>query len=806
MHTSSTIHPLSKLYDSIFLKIILLTALISLKILTTQAQTNTQQLKGTIIDKTSERPVPGVTVNIVGTTIGTITDSLGRYQLSVPLGRQKVSFSSIGYNNVIIPELLITSGKEVVLDMAIEQNIAALAEVTVRASRTKKGMASNEFAGSSSRSFSMEEVTRYAGGRNDPARLASNFAGVATTDDSRNDIVVRGNSPTGVLWRMEGIPIPNPNHFASFGTTGGPVSALNTNALKTSDFYTGAFPAEFGNASAAVFDISLRPGNKEKFEKTFQLNLFSGLEALIEGPLSAKKDGSSFVVGYRYSFAQIAQSIGLNVGTAAVPRYQDIIFNLDFKKTKAGKFSVFGLAGISNIDFIGADLEPDDLFANGDEDTYVRSRIGIAGLKHTIDIGKQTYLRTVLSYSYTQFGAELYKYYDSLTTRQYVFEQENNQNNVRLSSYINSKLNARLSMRGGFLAEVIGVNAYLKDRRNKPDWELLRDDKSSSLLLQPFIQSKYRFNDKLSLTAGIHGLYYGFNQTSSVEPRASLTYQAGAKSTFTVSYGMHSQLQPLPVYLYQEKLSDGGYDRSNRDLDLTKAHHYVLGYEWRFLPDWRIKAEAYYQYLYNAPVERTPSGFSVLNAGADFGFPEKTQLENKGTGSNTGIEITVERFFSRGFYLLGTASLFDAKYKGSDGVERNSTFNNKMVGNILVGREFKINRAKSNVFTVDIKLARSGGRYYTPVDINASIAANMEKLDENNYNAERLPDYFRTDLRLGVRLNSSKKKLTHTFYLDLQNVTANKNVFTRRYNQVLKTVGTVDQIGFFPDILYRIQF
>jgi CarboxypepD_reg-like domain/TonB-dependent Receptor Plug Domain len=298
------------------------------------AQNNAQQVKGTIIDKASERPLANVSVNIPGTGITAITDSSGRYVLrNVPLGRQKISFSSVGYNSVIIPEVLVSSGKEVVVEIALEQLITSLQEITMKSTMPGKGKAVNEYAGSSSRSFSMEEITRYAGGRNDPARLASNFAGVATTDDSRNDIVVRGNSPTGVLWRMEGIPIPNPNHFSSFGTTGGPVSAINTNALKTSDFYTGAFPAEFGNATAAVFDISLRPGNKDKFENTIQLNLFSGLEALAEGPIG-KKSGSSFLIGYRYSFARIAQSIGFNIGTAAVPAYQDLTFNIDFKKGK----------------------------------------------------------------------------------------------------------------------------------------------------------------------------------------------------------------------------------------------------------------------------------------------------------------------------------------------------------------------------------------------------------------------------------------------------------------------------------------
>jgi hypothetical protein len=335
----------------------------------------TERVRGKLRDKASERPIAGVSVKIEGTSIGAVTDSLGNFILNnTPVGRHNISFSSVGYQQVVVPEVLITSGKEVFLDITLEQLIASLQQVTVRSARTRKGNASNEYAGSSSRSFSMDEVTRYAGGRNDPARLASNFAGVSTTDDSRNDIVVRGNSPSGVLWRMEGIPIPNPNHFASFGTTGGSVSAINTNALKTSDFYTGAFSAEYGNATAAVFDLSLRSGNKERFEKTIQLNLFSGLEAMLEGPIG-KNRGSSFMIGYRYSFAQIAQSIGFNIGTSAPPSYQDLTFNLDLKKVRAGKFNIFGIIGSSNIDFIGKDLDSTDLFANQDEDLYVKSRL-----------------------------------------------------------------------------------------------------------------------------------------------------------------------------------------------------------------------------------------------------------------------------------------------------------------------------------------------------------------------------------------------------------------------------------------------
>jgi hypothetical protein len=767
----------------------------------------TQTVSGTVTDKASERPLADVSVSIAGTRIGATTDSSGRFVLqAVPLGRHQVSFTYIGYKTVTIPEVLVTSGKQVILDVPLDQTIAALNAVTVTAGRTRKGMASNEFAGSSSRSFNIDDITRYAGGRNDPAKMASNFAGVANTNDSRNDIVVRGNSPTAVLWRMEGIPIPNPNHFSTLGTTGGPVSALNTNALKNSDFYTGAFPAEFGNATGAVFDVSLRTGNKDKFEKTLQLNMFSGLEAMLEGPLSSKKNGSSFLIGYRYSFAQLAQGIGLNIGTDAVPRYQDLIFNLNFARNKWGKFSVFGMGGISNIDFIGADIDSTDLFANKDEDTYFKSRIGVVGLKHQLGIGKNTYIRSVVSYSYASNEGIIYKYYDSLAQRQLETEQATTNTGLRFSSYINSRLSRRFTVRGGVLAELQGLDTYLRTRNKRTDFETTRDYDGNAWLVQPYIQGRYRFSEKLSLNAGVHGIWYGLNDSYAAEPRASLSYAVANNQTVTLSYGLHNQQQPLPVYMYQTQKPDGTYDQSNLDLDFTRAHHYVLGYDWFFTRDWRLKAEAYYQYIFNAPVERTPTGFSVLNSGADFTFPEKSNLVNGGTGSNMGIELTVEKFFSKGFYLLATASVFDAKYKGSDGIERNSTFNNKSIVNILAGREWKIGRDGRNAFTVDVKFTTAGGRYYTPVDISKSISAGAEVLDETRFNDQQFTNYFRLDTRFGFRLNNPKRKLSQTIYLDIQNVTNRENVFVQRYNQVLKQVGTLNQVGFFPDILYRVQF
>ncbi len=778
----------------------------------TNAQSLPQVVKGTITDKISEKPLAGASVSIEGTSLSSSADANGFFFLKdVPVGRIKVNITFVGYQTASIPEVLVTTGKEVVLDISLEQNIASLDEVLVKGGKTKKGNVSNEYAGSSGRSFNIEEVTRYAGGRNDPSKLVSNFAGVISNNDSRNDIVVRGNSPAGVLWRIEGLPSPSPNHYSTLGTTGGPISALNTNALKTSDFYTGAFPAEYGNATAAVFDVNFRTGNTDKHERTLQLNLFSGLEAMLEGPFGKNKNGASYLVGYRYSFAQIGQSLGLDVGTDAVPKYQDWVYNIQFGKSKAGKLSLFGMGGKSSIDFIGKDIDTADFYSRKDQDVYSKTQLYLFGAKHTVDVGKKSYLRTVVSYSNNSSVFDVFQYPLPLApynNRWMVTDVNDKQNTLRFSTFINTKNSAKFSWRAGVTGESFGLKTTVRDREGKTEsatFDIVRNFDDNFMLWQYFGQFRYKPTAKFTLTAGLHGMDFSFNSTNIVEPRASLAYQLNNNNSITFSYGLHGQLQPLPVYLYQ-KQNGSSNNSSNRNLDFSKAHHFVLGYENRFAADWRIKAEAYYQHLFDIPVEQTPSGFSMLNAGNDFTFPEKTGLVNNGTGSNTGIELTAEKFLSNGYYLLATASVFASKYKGSDGIERNSIYNSGYAANILAGREWKIGKTKRCAFTLDLRMSTIGGKYVTPVNLSASIAAGKEILDETKYNSEKLDSYFRLDTKFGFRLNSKKKKISQTFYLDLQNVTNRENIFLRRYNPVYSTTGQVNQIGFFPDILYRVQF
>jgi hypothetical protein len=674
---------------------------------TSIAFAQTGVIRGKVIDKQSEKPIVGAKVTLIGTdALSTTSDENGNFKLTdIPLGRQNFQVTNVGYDDAFASEIEITTGKESILTFSMTEQFNTLKEVVISSNGQNKAKAINKMAAVSARQFSAEEANRYAGGRSDVARLASNFAGVATADDSRNDIVVRGNSPSGLLWRLEGIPIPSPNHYSTLGTTGSPVSALNPNMLANSDFITSAFPAEYGNALGGVFDLGFRKGNTENYEYTLGAAGFAGAEAMAEGPL-LKKNGGSFVIAARYA---IAGSLGLG-GTAAIPNYNDVTFNLDFAKSKLGNFSLFGILGNSDIDFIGKDIDETDLFAAKDEDAYVTSGFNVFGLKHTLNIGEKSYLKTTISSSSSQQKYEMYRYfnYQQPNQNRLIFTLNDNvESRVTFSTLFNSKISKKSTLRIGLLYENFNLDANTTDRDRQvdgngdgfPDFVSIIKNEGTYSIVQPYAQGQFRISEKITLHAGLHAQYFSVNEQFVIEPRASFSYAINPKSAINLGYGMHHQNVAVPLLFLNENIG-GNLVQTNRNLDLVRSDHYVLGYDLRFADTWRAKAEIYYQAISNAAVEKTSSGYSSLTEGADFSYSiDKNSLVSTGTGTNSGIELTLEKFFSKGYNVLFTSSFFESKYNGSDDVERNSPFNNGYVINALAGKEFKIGKLKKNIFS-----------------------------------------------------------------------------------------------------------
>ena len=767
----------------------------------TFSQNNKQNIRGAIIDKFSQSPIIGASVQLVNNTPnkGTQTDTNGQYLLSdlVP-NRYEIKITYIGYKDILIPNVVVTSGKEVILDITMEEDLKLLNEVVVNTSN--KANTVNNLASISARTFSAEEVNRYAGGRSDPARLAANFAGVSAPDDSRNDIVIRGNSPVGVLWRIDGMNVTNPNHFASVGTTGGAVSALNTNLLKSSDFFTSAWPAEYGNAISGVFDLGFRNGNSQKRETTIQAGVISGLEATTEGPIKKEK-GSSYLVGYRYALAGVAQAVGVDIGTTATPNYSDLSFKLNSGNTKWGRFSMFGILASSSISIAGGNT---GTLYGGKDGNDLSSKISIIGVNHFKQLTKNAYLSSTVGLNYS--STDQINYGRDRITNEYYSKEENNvaKTGYNFSTSYNAKINSKLFVKVGVQDELIGLNLYYRTKQNiNANWKQIWDYDSYTNLTQVYAHAKYSFSDKLTLNAGLHSQYFFLNKSTSIEPRLGLKYDLTPNSTLSFGYGLHAQMQPINVYFLQSQNTDATYSYNNKNLDFTKNHHLVLGYDLQPFKDWRLKAEAYYQYLYDVPVNTFSSTYSMLNTGASFKTDLEDNLTNAGTGRNYGVELTIEKFFSKGYYALFTTTLYDSKFKVSDGIEHNTAFNGKYVVNLLAGKEWTI--SNRNKFSLDFKYTNAGGRAYSPIDLTASNTAKREVLSTNTYSAF-YDNYFRMDLKAGYSINSAKRKLSQTVSLDVQNVTNHKNVFSQSYNGGSESIQTTYQLGLFPNVVYKVQF
>lgn len=785
-------------------KFIVLIAMVC-SFLTSLAQNSsfTQTIKGTVIDDQSGNVLAGATVSIEGSKQA-ITDNSGIFYLrNVSVGRQNVTVSMTGYESALLSNIEVTSSKEVVLEIRIKEKVQKMEEVIVKGGRSKT-RALNEAAVVSARQLSIDEAFRYSGTRNDPSRMAQNFAGVSGGNDARNDIIIRGNSPAGVLWRMDGIDIPNPNHFSTLGSTGGPVSILNINTLKNSDFLTSAFPAQYGNALAGVFDLRLRNGNTGKTEFTGQMG-FNGFEFGAEGPVN-KESKSSYLINYRYSMVAALQNIGLKFGTgSATPYYQDGTFKVNLPTKKAGTFSIFGLGGESHIHFLPAAQDDENLYASNDgtaRDRNFKSLTGVMGLSHqyfynSTASAKTTFAVSGFSSKYNEDIIETGK------ADKRAFYRKTEQLKYSFSHTFNKKFSAKNQLTAGVVADINTlqlVQDYIKDGDSV--LSNLLNNNETALLLKAFTNFNHRFTDKLSTNMGVYYQNFTVNNTGSIEPRWNLKYQLRPNQSLSVGAGLHSQTQPLEVYFYQTKNNNGAVSYTNKELDFVKSAHGVLGYDINLTKYFRIKTEVYGQYIYNAAVERNASAFSMINTGSTFGFPDKTNLVNNGKGYNYGIELTAERFLHKGLYYLLTVSVFESKYKGSDHVWRSTAFNSNYVVNALGGKEFKLN--SKTTFGIDTKFTITGGQRYTPFDIAASKAAGYVLYKENEAYSLQQENYLRWDLKFSYVRNL--KRVTQKWYIDLQNLTGRENIYIQTLNPKTGVVSRINQIGFFPNINYQITF
>ncbi|HMZ99809.1 MAG TPA: TonB-dependent receptor, partial [Ferruginibacter sp.] len=621
--------------------------------------------------------------------------------------------------------------------------------------------------------------------------------------DMDNSIVVRGNSPKGVLWRLEGIEIPSPNHFGGLGSSGGAISMLSSSMLGTSDFYTGAFPAEFGNALSGAFDLHFRNGNKDKMERMFSIGAL-GIEASAEGPFS-KKSGASYLFNYRYSTLALLKNF-LNLDKGLVPEYQDLSFKLNFPTRKAGTFSVFGIGG-TNL----AEREVEKDKTKWDEDNENvnykgRGKLGVLGLSHQYFLTPNSYLKTVLSVSGDWYKVKT----DTLNpatdySRVDIVRSRFINTAYRASVLYNNKISARHLLRAGVTASRLGFD-YQSEYYDEVDdtWKHFINGEGNAMYYQAYVQWKWRMTNKWTLNTGLHGSLFDLNDSKSLEPRASIAYQFKPGESLALSAGLHSKPEHLSTYYFKNTNQSLGLQDINKSLDLIRAAHLVLAYERIIFRNIRVKAEAYYQHLYKVPVEKDmESEFSMLNAGDVYGLVSvDSALVSKGKGTNYGIDLSVEKPFSHNFYFLFTSSLFRSTYTTYSGKEFNTRYARNYQVNLVAGKEWK--PKKNQILGVNARILASGSLRESPIDLDLSKQQGEAVYVKDQYYTKKGDPYYRFDIGISYKINS--RRVTQSIMLDIQNITNHQNLFYSYYDNDRQKVRKINQTGIFPTMSYRVEF
>ena len=765
--------------------------------LVAHSQDITQTLRGTIYDQSTHEPLIGATIVVQNSNpvIGTTTDEDGNFSITnLPLGRVSLEISYIGYESRVIPEVLITSAKEVVLSIALKEAATELEGVEVVAG-IRKEKALNAMATVSARTFSVEETQRYAGGLSDPARLASAFAGVSTGNLQDNSIVVRGNAPQGVQWRLEGVEIPSPQHFSGGNVIGGGLVTLFSNqVIGNSDFLTGAFPAEYGNALAAVFDVKMRTGNTSRYEHTAQVGIL-GLDFASEGPLSRAK-GSSYLFNYRYSTLGLLSDLKINK-TGQRIKYQDLSFKLNFPTEKAGTFSLWGIGGIDNThkDALNApaDWKTDIDRVNNNWDTYV----GTVGLRHQITAGERSFVESHLAFSGTDDRIST----DYLSDDASVFTPDSRlkkQNGtLTLATSLTHKFSPLATLKVGISSKQLFYKYNLSAAQDyvPSTYARIVNSAGNTHLTEGYAQLKYQLSPSLLANVGLRAHYFGLSKELSLESRAGLAWKLSDKHSLSFGYGKHSQPEDLNVYMIEV----GGV-AVNKDLKLSDAHHFVLGYDWMLTDKLRFKAEAYYQYLWNIPGEEGTS-YSLINLRRAL-YLNKT-LVNNTKGRNYGIDLTLERFLGDNYYYLITGSIFKSEYKAGDNVWRNTRYNKGFVLNALFGKEFYFANNRK-VLDVNTRVSVTGGERYSPILESQSVTQKRVIYDESRAFSEQFRTLTYADLTVNYRINH--RKSSSVFSFQMKNVLGAPIYIDHNYNYQTGQIELSKATLVIPNISYKIEF
>ena len=717
-------------------------------------------INGRVTDLLTNKPLIGVSVVIFGSATGTTTDSTGTYRLkNLKTGFYNLEFSKVGYLKRSTYDLQVTNATAAVNDVALEDNNKQLGEVTVTASsqrdKTLESPVSLYTIGST-------EIKRNPGGNRDISKAIQSLPGVSAPVGFRNDIIIRGGSPNENRFYIDGIEIPNINHFATQGASGGPAGLINIDFIKEVDFYSGAFPADRGNALSSVFEFKLKNGPTDKHHETFTLGS-SDLAATFETPLGKK---TTFISSYRYSYIQALFKL---IGLPILPSYQDFQFKLNTKFDAKNELTFIGLGALDRfkLNYAAGTTEEKryqiQTIPQNSQNDYTFG----ATYKHYQSNG---YSLLVLSRNYLDNHAYKYIDNDQAKGKSLDYASTEAENKLRYEN-VSSTNGYRLNLGGGAETSNYSTNTFVL----LPFGNNIYSSKLNFVRYNFFGQlSRSYLNEKLSLSVGIRGdgntyTAHMKNPLKTFSPRFSVAYNLTNQLSINFNTGIYYQLPSYTVLGFRD--STGAL--VNQKVDYISSKQVVLGLEYRTLENTRFTLEGFYKFYQKYPLERILGDtIPLANLGADFGVVGNKPVVKLGNGRSYGVELFAQQRLDKGFYGLFALTLFRSEFQDKNGTYIQSSWNNRYIMTVTAGKILKKN------WEIGAKLRLTGGSPYTPDNLSASSLFSNYNLqpeaipDYHQLNSKLLTSFYQADIRVDKKYYF--KKFTLNLYLDIQNLTNNQ--------------------------------
>jgi hypothetical protein len=778
-------------------KQVLIAWLMLLSSVVTSGQEITGRIVGVVIEKNTQRPLEGIAVMLspFDAGSGTETDADGWFEFKeVEVGLYDVAFLSLTHTDHIAQEVWVRSGKESVLDIVVEPRVYELSDKVevVRYVQPRMG----------TRSFTVEQSLRYAATFSDPARLITSYPGVANVNDQANHFSVRGNNPNANKWLIEGLEVVSPNHLSTAGTpndlptlSGGGVNILSAQMLRRSDFHNGVLPGEISNATGGIMDMRLRKGNNAETEWTAQAGLI-GIDIANEGPISKEK-GSSYLVNYRYSTLGLLSAMGVDLGDEQIS-FQDLSAHLNFPLGERIQWKVFGMGGISQNEFAAIEEPNDWEFDKDSSDVDHDASVFTGGSTLNYSISDRASLEFGVAYSKSfqrrKQGIGLINESDDFVLLQY----------QRLED---RKLSGRLLLRQNHTEKWSARYGITVMDRELESSSVLGASIGQGVYTRPFTVQTYRFNDQLTVIAGLAYSLWSLSADAVIEPSVGLEYNMSEKDMISIRVGQRAQTPDLQIirdgYEVDSLTTGSNYDR----VDMTRSIDLVLGYDRQFDNGLTLRVEWFYQELSHIPGSKDDSaaiGSGGLNYSSTlFNNWNGLLVGEVGTDRNArmiGGELSVSRSFRSSTFYNANVSVFESTFGGEDGASQGSRWDIGYTANLSGGKEFvKVKEGVTRTWGVSGRLNFMGGAIYTPF-----VPSGQRSFISGAPYSAQYDQFYRLDLR--VYLKKDKEKKTGMWSLDLQNATNARNGFYDYYDTRKQEVVTKYQLGIIPNLSYRIEF